>query len=41
MEKLGIARRQVLDEPYRLVAYSLTEKGKKLVSLLKDLESLS
>jgi DNA-binding HxlR family transcriptional regulator len=40
MEKLGIARREVLDEPYRPVAYSLTEKGKKLLSLLKDLEAL-
>jgi len=31
----------VLNEPYRPVAYSLTEKGKKLANLLKELENLS
>jgi len=40
MEKFGIVKREVLDEPYRPVAYSLTEKGKKLAGILKDLESL-
>ena len=41
MEKLGIVKRQVLNEPYRPVAYSLTEKGKKLATLLRELEGLS
>ena len=40
MEKLGVVKREVLNEPYRPVAYSLTEKGKKLTGILKDLESL-
>lgn len=41
MEKLGVVKREVLNEPYRPVAYSLTEKGKKLANLLKELENLS
>jgi DNA-binding HxlR family transcriptional regulator len=41
MERLGIVKREVLNEPYRPVAYSLTEKGKKLTSLLKEIENLS
>jgi DNA-binding HxlR family transcriptional regulator len=41
MEKLGIVKREVLNEPYRPVAYSMTEKGKKLAGLLEELESLS
>jgi DNA-binding HxlR family transcriptional regulator len=41
MERLGIVKREVLNEPYRPVAYSLTEKGKKLISLLKEIENLS
>jgi len=41
MEGQGILRRQVLDEPYRPVSYSLTDKGRKLASLLKELENLS
>ena len=40
MEKLGIVRREVLNEPYRPVAYSITEKGKKLGGVLKELENL-
>ena len=40
MEKLGIVRRELLNEPYRPVAYSLTEKGRKLISILKELENL-
>jgi DNA-binding HxlR family transcriptional regulator len=40
MEKVAIVKREVLNEPYRPVAYSLTEKGKKLAGLLKELENL-
>jgi DNA-binding HxlR family transcriptional regulator len=32
--------REVLDEPYRPVAYSLTEKGRKLSQLAAELEKL-
>lgn len=41
MEQLGVVKREVLDEPYRPVAYSLTDKGRKLAGLLKQLESLT
>jgi DNA-binding HxlR family transcriptional regulator len=41
MEKLGVVKREVLNEPYRPVAYSLTEKGKKLAVLLKEIENLT
>lgn len=41
MEKLSIVKREVLNEPYRPVAYSLTEKGRRLTSVLKELENLS
>jgi DNA-binding HxlR family transcriptional regulator len=41
MEKLGIVKREVLNEPYRPVAYYLTEKGKRLVNLVRELEGLS
>ncbi len=41
LEKTGIVKREVLNAPYRPVAYSLTEKGRKLASLLKELENLS
>lgn len=41
MEKLGIVKREVLNEPYRPVAYSLTERGKKLAALLKEIENLT
>jgi DNA-binding HxlR family transcriptional regulator len=40
MERFGIVKREVLNEPYRPVAYWLTEKGKKFASILRDLESL-
>jgi len=40
MEKFGIVKREVLNEPYRPVAYSLTDKGKKLAVILKELENL-
>jgi DNA-binding HxlR family transcriptional regulator len=41
MQKLGVVKREVLNEPYRPVAYSLTDKGRKLANLLKELENLS
>ncbi len=41
MEKLGLVKREVLNEPYRPVAYSLTEKGHRLANLLKEIETLS
>lgn len=41
MEKLGMVKRELLNEPYRPVAYSLTEKGKKLATLLKEIETLA
>jgi DNA-binding HxlR family transcriptional regulator len=40
MERFGVVKREILNEPYRPVAYSLTEKGKKLATLLKELENL-
>jgi DNA-binding HxlR family transcriptional regulator len=40
MERHGIVKREVLNEPYRPVSYSLTDKGRKLVTFLKELESL-
>jgi DNA-binding HxlR family transcriptional regulator len=41
MEKLGVVKREVLNEPYRPVAYSLTDRGRKLAGLLIELENLS
>jgi DNA-binding HxlR family transcriptional regulator len=41
MEKFGIVRRELLNEPYRPAAYSLIYKGRKLTNILKDLENLS
>jgi DNA-binding HxlR family transcriptional regulator len=40
MERHSIVKKEVLNEPYRPVSYSLTDKGKKLATLVKDLESL-
>ena len=40
MERHGIVKKEVLNEPYRPVSYSLTDKGRKLVTFLKELESL-
>jgi DNA-binding HxlR family transcriptional regulator len=40
MEKHSMVRKEVLNEPYRPVSYSLTDKGRKLATLVKDLESL-
>jgi len=40
MERHGIVKKEVLNEPYRPVSYSLTDKGRKLAILLKELENL-
>jgi DNA-binding HxlR family transcriptional regulator len=40
MERHGIVKKEVLNEPYRPVSYSLTDKGRKLVTFLKELENL-
>ena len=40
MEAARLVDRKVLDEPYRPVAYSLTEKGRKLSQLAAELEKL-
>jgi DNA-binding HxlR family transcriptional regulator len=39
MERHGIVKKEVLNEPYRPVSYSLTDKGRRLVTFLKELES--
>ena len=40
MEAAKLVDREVLDEPYRPVAYSLTEKGRKLSQLAAEIEKL-
>lgn len=40
LEATKIVDREVLDEPYRPVAYSLTEKGRKLSQLVAEIEKL-
>jgi DNA-binding HxlR family transcriptional regulator len=40
LEKHSIVKKEVLNEPYRPVSYSLADKGRKLATLVKDLESL-
>jgi DNA-binding HxlR family transcriptional regulator len=40
MERHGMVKKEVLNEPYRPVSYSLTDKGRKLVTFLKELENL-
>jgi DNA-binding HxlR family transcriptional regulator len=40
MEQLGIVEKKVLAEPYRPVAYSLTEKGRRLAEIVKKLDAL-
>jgi DNA-binding HxlR family transcriptional regulator len=37
----SLVKRTVLDEPYRPVAYNLTDFGKKVAALLVELESAS
>jgi DNA-binding HxlR family transcriptional regulator len=36
MERHGIVKKEVLNEPYRPVSYSLTDKGRKLATSLKN-----
>jgi DNA-binding HxlR family transcriptional regulator len=40
LEKHSVVKKEVLNEPYRPVSYTLTNKGEKLATLVKDLESL-
>jgi DNA-binding HxlR family transcriptional regulator len=40
MEKLGFIKREVLQAKYRPVVYSLTDKGRRLVELTKELTKL-
>ena len=40
MEAAKLVDRKVLDEPYRPVAYSLTEKGRKLSQLVAEIEKV-
>ena len=40
MEAAKLVDREVLNEPYRPVAYSLTEKGRKLSQLTAEIEKL-
>jgi len=37
----SLVKRTVLDEPYRPVAYGLTDLGKKVAALLVELENAS
>ena len=40
MESAKLVEREVLNEPYRPVAYRLTEKGRKLSLLAAEIEKL-
>jgi DNA-binding HxlR family transcriptional regulator len=40
MEQLGVVKKRVLDEPYRPVEYSLTDRGKKVLAIVKELKEL-
>jgi len=40
MERHGILKKEVLNEPYRPVSYSLTDKGRKLATVVRELENL-
>jgi DNA-binding HxlR family transcriptional regulator len=40
MEKLGVVRKRVMEEPYRPVEYSLTDKGRRVLGIVKELERL-
>jgi DNA-binding HxlR family transcriptional regulator len=40
MERQGLVKKEALNEPYRPVSYSLTDKGRKLATFLKELENL-
>lgn len=41
MEAMGLVEKQVLNEPYRPVAYWLTAKGKKLATAIYEIESVA
>lgn len=38
LEKLGIIKRKVSEEKYRPVYYSLTDKGRDLASMVKEIK---
>ena len=40
LQKESFVNREVLDMPYRPVAYSLTEKGRRLSEIMLELEEL-
>jgi DNA-binding HxlR family transcriptional regulator len=40
LESNKLVNREVLNEPYRPVAYSLTDRGKKLTELVIELEKI-
>ena len=40
LEENKFVTREVLDEPYRPVAYSLTDKGKRLLEIVMEIEKL-
>ncbi len=40
MEEARLVNKEVLNEPYRPVVYSLTEKGKKAADLIGELTNL-
>ena len=41
MEKMGFLEKKALTEPYRPVAYWLTDKGKRLATVVRELESIA
>lgn len=40
MEAAKLVRKEVLNEPYRPVAYWLTERGRKLSQMVAEIEKL-
>ena len=41
LRRSSLVSRRVLDEPYRPVAYSLTEAGRKVAALVKEMENVT
>lgn len=40
MEKQGLVQKRALTEPYRPVAYRLTENGRKIGTIISEIESV-
>ena len=40
LRRSSLVTRKVLDEPYRPVAYSLTESGKRVAALVREIEQV-